>query len=138
MKQLNTNSIFLALGLLVLLGGARAAQAQTAVPSGYKKLSEIAGGSDFIRGRGILYVDPGTLPVGPWLAYDREGNLVSTSYMILLKDMNAHKKFNNLISAREKVDHVDVSYSGGHPGVAEPHYDITVWYISSEKQAQLK
>lgn len=138
MKQLNISSILLVLGLLVLLGGARAAQAQTAVPSGYKKLSEIAGGSDFIRGRGKLYVDPETLPVGPWLAYDREGSLVSTSYMILLKDMNAHKKFNSLLSSHAKVDHVDISYSGGHPGVADPHYDITVWYISSEKQAQLK
>ena len=138
MRQLNINSILLALGLLVLVTSALPVQAQTAVPSGYKKLSEIAGGSDFTKGRGILYVDPKTVPVGPFLAYDREGNLVSSAYMILLKDIDAHKRFDDLVAVHEKVDHVEIYYTGGHRGMAEPHYDIWLWYIAPEKKAGLK
>jgi len=138
MRQLNIRSILLALGLLILVGGAPLVQAQMAVPSGYKKLSEIAGGSDFTKGRGILYVDPKTLPVGPFLAYDREGNLVSSAYMILLKDIDAHKRFDDLVAAHEKVDHVEIHYTGGHRGVPEPHYDVWLWYITPEQKVRLK
>jgi hypothetical protein len=138
MRQFNSSLILLALGLLFLVTSALPVQAQTAVPSGYKKWSELFGGSDFTKGRGTLYVDPETLPVGPHLAYDREGNLVSSAYMILLKDIDAHKRFDNLVAAHEKVDHVEIYYTGGHRGIAEPHYDIFLWYISPEQKARLK
>ena len=60
---------------------------------------------------------------GPFLAYDRQGNLVSSIYMIPLKDMNAQKAFAGLKTGKgEQVDHVDVVFNAGHPGVAEPHY----------------
>ena len=93
---------------------------------------------DFLPGIGTLYVDPQTIPAGPFLAYDRDGKLVSSIYMIPLKDFEAHKAFSNLGAAKEKVDHVDIYYNAGHPGVAEPHYHIVVWYVSSEKAASLK
>jgi len=28
-----------------------------------------------------------------------------------------------------KAHSVDISYNAGHPGVAEPHYHITVWHV---------
>ena len=87
---------------------------------------------------GTLYVDPATIPAGPFLAYDRDGKLVSSLYMIPLKDLDAHKAFNNLGAAKEKVDHVDLYYNAGHPGVPEPHYHVVVWYVSPEKAASLK
>jgi hypothetical protein len=91
-----------------------------------------------IPGLGTLYVDPTTLPAGPFLAYDHRGMLVSSVYMIPLSDLNAHKAFNDLKIAQERVDHVDIIYSAGHPGVAEPHYHVVVWYVSPQRVAALK
>ena len=54
------------------------------------------------------------------------------------KDFEAKKAFSNLGAAKEKVDHVDLYYNAGHPGVAEPHYHIVVWYVSPDKAASLK
>jgi hypothetical protein len=103
----------------------------------YKKVSTLVPLPDFIPGMGTLYVDPATLPAGPFLAYDHKGHLVSSIYMIPLKDMNSKKAFTDLKIAREPVDHVDIVYNAGHPGVAEPHYHIVAWYVSAERAAQL-
>ena len=104
----------------------------------YKKVSTLVSLPDFVPGLGTLYVDPTTLPAGPFLAYDKQGKLVSSVYMIPTKDITAHKAFNNLTAAKEKVDHVDVYFNAGHPGVAEPHYHVVVWYVSPDKAASLK
>ena len=93
--------------------------------------------ADFLPGLGTLYVDPATLPAGPFLAYDHEGHLVSSIYMIPLKDLNAQKPFSGLKVARDPVDHVDIVFNAGHPGVAEPHYHMILWYVSPERAAQL-
>jgi hypothetical protein len=116
------------------------ASAQEKAPPGgsYQKVSGLVALPDFIPGLGTLYVDPKTLPAGPFLAYDKDGKLVSSVYMIPLKDMEAHKGFNNLTAAKEMVDHVDVYFNAGHPGVAEPHYHVVVWYVSPDKAASLK
>jgi hypothetical protein len=103
----------------------------------YKKVSTLVPLPDFIPGLGTLYVDPATLPAGPFLAYDHQGHLVSSIYMIPLKDMNAQKGFTDLKIGRAPADHVDIVYNAGHPGVAEPHYHIVVWYISAQRAAQL-
>ena len=103
----------------------------------YKKVSTLVPLPDFVPGLGTLYVDPATLPAGPFLAYDHQGNLVSSIYMIPLKDMNAQKAFSGLKVAQERVDHVDIVFNAGHPGVAEPHYHVTVWYVSAQRAAQL-
>ncbi|PYO81867.1 MAG: hypothetical protein DMD65_10915 [Gemmatimonadetes bacterium] len=103
----------------------------------YKKVSTLVSLPDFVPGLGTLYVDPATLPAGPFLAYDHQGNLVSSIYMIPLKDMNAQKAFSGLKVARERVDHVDIVFNAGHPGVAEPHYHVIVWYVSPQRAAQL-
>ena len=44
----------------------------------------------------------------------------------LLKDLEAHKAFNDLAVTHEKVDYVDLYYNAGHPGVPEPHYHIVL------------
>jgi len=77
------------------------------------------------------------LPVGPFLAYDHQGNLVSSIYMIPLKDLNAHKVFNGLKVAQARADHVDIMFNAGHPGVAEPHYHVIVWNVSAQRATQL-
>jgi hypothetical protein len=114
-----------------------AGQAKAPPGGEYKKVSSLVKLPDFLPGLGTLYVVPSTLPVGPFLAYDRDGTLVSSVYMIPIKDIDAHKKFDNLNVAREKVDHVDMYYNAGHPGVPEPHYHVVLWYIPKDKVAAL-
>lgn len=50
--------------------------------------------------------------------------------MIPLRDLRSGKTFNVLTSAKAKVDHVDIYYNNGHPGVPDPHYHIVLWYIT--------
>ena len=114
------------------------AQQGATPPANYKKVSTLVALPDFVPGLGTLYVDPATLPAGPFLAYDKEGKLVSSVYMIPVKDITAHKAFNDLAVAKEKVDHVDMYYNAGHPGVAEPHYHVVLWYVSPQQAAALK
>ena len=125
---------------LAAAGMVAPASAQEKAPPGgnYQKVSGLVALPDFVPGLGTLYVDPKTLPAGPFLAYDKDGKLVSSVYMIPLKDMEAHKGFNNLAAAKEKVDHVDLYFNAGHPGVAEPHYHVVVWYVSPDKAVSLK
>ena len=103
----------------------------------YRKVSTLVPLPDFVPGLGTLYVDPATLPAGPFLAYDHQGSLVSSIYMIPLKEMNAHKAFSGLKVAPARADHVDIVFNAGHPGVAEPHYHVIVWYVSAQRAAQL-
>ena len=103
-------------------------------PAPYKKVSQLVKLPDFIPGIGTLYVDPKTLPEGPFLAYDRKGRLVSTIYMIPLKDMDAHKNIADLAAPGGKVDHVSIEFNAGHPGVPEPHYHIVLWHVPKAKE----
>jgi hypothetical protein len=77
-------------------------------PAPFRKVSELVKLPDFLPGMGTLYVDPKTLPAGPFLAYDHDGRLVSTIYMIPSKDFDEHKKFSGLGAEDAKVDHVDI------------------------------
>ena len=141
MKRLVLGTLGAVFGLGLLLITPQSALAQRKAPpgDGYKKVSTLVQLPDFLPGLGTLYADPATLPAGPFLAYDRQGNLVSSIYMIPLKAMNDQKAFNDLKTGKgEQVDHVDIVYNAGHPGVAEPHYHIILWYISAAKAAALK
>jgi hypothetical protein len=135
-------SKFLLAGLvaLALAGAAGVTEADSKAPPGgkYQAVSKLVPLPDFLPGIGTLYVDPTTLPAGPFLAYDRAGKLVSSVYMIPLEDMEAKKTFSNLGAAKEKVDHVDMYYNAGHPGVEKPHYHVVVWYVSPDKAALVK
>ena len=144
MKGLSINTMFLVIGIFALVAISQQVLAEgqnveKAPPGGkYKKVSTLVELPEFVPGLGVLYVDPGTLPAGPFLAYDREGNLVSSVYMIPLKDINDHKAFEDLNVAPQSVNHVDMYYNAGHPGVAEPHYHVILWYVSPEKAEALK
>ena len=140
MKRLGFGAALLTIALLVSTGCAQVGGVEMTAPPGgdYKKVSSLVPLPDFIPGLGTLYVDPKTLPAGPFLAYDRQGNLVSSVYMIPMKDIIAHKAFTNLAAAKEEVDHVDMYFNAGHPGVAEPHYHVVVWYVSPPQAAALK
>ena len=139
MKRLPLAALASALGVAILVASPDPAAAQRTAPPGgaYKQVSTLVPLPDFLPGLGTLYVDPATLPAGPFLAYDHQGNLVSSIYMIPLKDLNAHKAFSGLKVAQARADHVDIMFNAGHPGVAEPHYHMIVWYVSPQRAAQL-
>ena len=127
----------LGIGLLFASPGIAAAQ-RTAPPGGeYQKVSTLVPLPDFVPGLGTLYVVPATLPAGPFLAYDHQGHLVSSIYMIPLRDLNAQRGFSDLRVAHGSVDHVDIVFNAGHPGVAEPHYHVILWYVSAQRAAEL-
>src|SRR3954470_3203512 len=97
--------IALALSAALAMPALAADQVEKAPPSGaYKKVSELVKLPDFLPGLGTLYVDPKTLPAGPFLAYDREGRLVSTVYMVPLKDFEEHRKLADLAAVNANVD----------------------------------
>ncbi len=121
--------------LAMLVGPVYAADVTKAPPGGdYKKVSELVKLPDFLPGLGTLYVDPKTLPDGPFLAYDHGGKLVSTIYMIPLKDLEGQKAINDLAAPGGKVDHVSIYYNAGHPGVPDPHYHIVLWHVSKAQE----
>ncbi len=85
---------------------------------------------DFLPGMGQLFVDPATLPAGPFMAYDHDGALVSTIYMLPLSQLTPDQGFDDLTTSGALVDHVDVVYNAGHPGVEEPHIHVILWHVS--------
>lgn len=104
-------------------------------PAPYEKVSKLVKLPDFLPGIGTLYVVPKTLPDGPFLAYDHDGKLVSTIYMIPIKDLDAHKNISELAAPGGNVDHVSIVYNAGHPGVAEPHYHIVLWHVTKAQES---
>jgi hypothetical protein len=121
------------------IGFALPAVAQDTAPPGgdYKKVSELVKLPDFLPGLGQLYVDPATLPAGPFLGYDHNGKLVSTIYMIPVEDLNPDKRFDNLALGGESVDHVDVYFNAGHPGVETPHAHVVLWHVPEADEARV-
>lgn len=140
MIRTRIHAVFLALALVALVGSADPARAQDTAPPGgdFQKVSDLVELPEFLPGLGALWVDPGTLPAGPFLAYDREGSLVSTIYMLPLDALDAHEPFTGLDAADAPVDRVDVVFNAGHPGVAEPHYHVVLWHVGPEAAAALK
>lgn len=111
------------------------AKAPPAAP--YQQVSKLVKLPDFLPGMGQLFVDPATLPAGPFLAYDHDGKLVSTVYMLPTKDLNPDKSFDNLAAPGGNVDHVDVYYNAGHPGVEEPHVHVVLWHVVAADEASV-
>ncbi len=103
-------------------------------PAPYQKVSKLVKLPDFLPGIGTLYVNPKTLPEGPFLAYDHKGKLVSTIYMIPLKNFDGQKKLDDLLAPGGNVDHVSMYYNAGHPGVPEPHYHIVLWHVTKAQE----
>jgi hypothetical protein len=130
---------------LVLAGlslGVPTAFAQDAVDTAppaapYQQVSALVKLPDFLPGLGQLFVDPATLPAGPFLAYDHDGKLVSTVYMIPVSDLNPDKRFDDLASPGGAVDHVDVYFNAGHPGVEAPHAHLVLWHVPAADEARV-
>jgi hypothetical protein len=42
------------------------------------------------------------------------------------------------VAAGLTVDHTELEFNPGHPGVEEPHYHIVQWLVTPAEQAKLK
>lgn len=132
----------LALALVVTMASSACAMAAADVAKSppaapYQQVSKLVKLPDFLPGMGQLFVDPATLPAGPFLAYDHDGKLVSTIYMLPIKDLNPDRRFDNLAAPGGNVDHVDVYYNAGHPGVEVPHAHVVLWHVPVADQARV-
>lgn len=129
--------LLVALALLAFVATPAFAQnvSKAPPPAPYEKVSTLVKLPDFLPGIGVLYVDPKTLPAGPFLAYDHKGKLVSTIYMIPIKDFDSQKGFPDLKAPGGRVDHVSMYFNAGHPGVEEPHYHIVLWHVSKAQES---
>ncbi len=131
-----------ALFVFVFVGTARAKKPNvtTAPPADFKEVSTLVNLPSFVPGLGMLYVNPSTLPVGPFLGYDKSGKkLVNITYMIPVKDFEAHKNLTGLGAdlGDLKIDHTDIEFNPGHPGVQEAHYHVIEWLISRQEQESM-
>jgi hypothetical protein len=131
----------LALPLVAATGVAAAADIHSNPPTNFKKVSTLVKLPEYLPGLGVLYVDPATLPAGPFLGYDKKGHLVNVVYMVPLKDLDDHKNFEDMGAKLGdlKVKRTDFLYNPGHPGVETPHYHVIEWLITKQRQdADLK
>jgi hypothetical protein len=128
-------SIILVAGLL----GATAALAQEAElnqappPPPYQAVSDLVELPEFLPGLGQLFVDPATLPAGPFLGYDHDGQLSATIYMTPVEDLEGGTAYNDLALGAETVTGVDIYYNAGHPGVEEPHAHVVLYHDADAK-----
>lgn len=135
MKRIITTLAFAVL-LAAPAAAASSADVSKSPPGGaYEAVSKLVKLPDFLPGMGQLFVDPKTLPAGPFLAYDHKGKLVSTIYMIPLDELQAKKDFDSLAAPGGKVDHVDIYYNAGHPGVEKPHAHVVLWHVSKKDES---
>ncbi|PWE29361.1 hypothetical protein DDZ14_17395 [Maritimibacter sp. 55A14] len=94
----------------------------------YIQVSDALPLPEFIPGLGTLFVNPDTLPAGPFLAYDHDGKLSATVYMTPLEDLRNGTSYNGLGVGNHTVSSVDIYYNAGHPGVDEPHAHVVLFH----------
>ncbi len=135
MKRIITTLAFAVLLAAPAVAASNADVSKSPPGGAYEAVSKLVKLPDFLPGMGQLFVDPKTLPAGPFLAYDHKGKLVSTIYMIPLEDLQAKKNFDSLAAPGGKVDHVDIYYNAGHPGVEKPHAHVVLWHVSKKEES---
>lgn len=111
-------------------------QREVAEKNGYKRVSDLVTFPKFFPGLGIIFVKPDTLPLGPFLCFDRRDRLVATVYMVPTKDIDDHKSLEGAGSVRP-VDHVSFYFNPGHPGVDVPHYHVVLWHVTKKQEARV-
>lgn len=104
----------------------------------YVQVSDVLPLPEFIPGLGTLFVDPATLPAGPFLAYDHDGNLSATVYMTPLEALENGTSYDDLGIGSHTVSAVDVYYNAGHPGVDVPHAHVVLYHDDAAKERLAK
>jgi len=115
-------------------------EAMKAAPPGapYIQVSDALPLPEFIPGLGTLFVDPATLPAGPFLAYDHDGRLSATVYMTPLADLQSGTAYDGLGVGSHTVSGVDIYYNAGHPGVDKPHAHVVLYHDAAARERLAK
>jgi hypothetical protein len=111
-------------------------QRKIAEKGGYKRVSDLVNFPKFFPGLGILFVKPDTLPLGPFLCFDRKDRLMATVYMVPIKDIDDHKSLEAPRFAGP-VDHVTIYFNAGHAGVDVPHYHVVIWHVTKKEETRV-
>ncbi len=109
------------------------AQETAPPPAPYAKVSDLVKLPEFLPGLGTLYVDPATLPAGPFLGYDHDGKLSATIYMVPIEDMEKGTAYDGLKLGAPEVTSADIYYNAGHPGVEKPHVHVVLFHDADAK-----
>lgn len=99
----------------------------------YAKVSDLVALPDFLPGLGTLFVDPASLPAGPFLGYDHDGTLAATIYMTPIESLQNGTAFDDLAVGAHEVSSVDIYYNAGHPGVDKPHAHVVLFHGEDAK-----
>lgn len=102
-------------------------------PAPYARVSELVPLPDFLPGLGTLFVDPASLPAGPFVGYDHDGKLAATIYMTPIEDLQNGTAYDDLAVGSHDVSSVDVYYNAGHPGVDKPHLNVVLFHGADAK-----
>jgi len=136
-------SLLLASAALFVSSVAAVAQDSAALeksppPAPYVQVSSALPLPEFIPGLGTLFVDPAALPAGPFLAYDHDGKLSATIYMVPLEDLQKGTSFDNLALGAGTVTSVDIYFNAGHAGVEKPHAHVVLYHDAGAKERLAK
>lgn len=109
---------------------------KVAEDKGFKPVSDLVNFPKFFPGLGVVFVKPDTLPLGPFLCFDRKDRLMATVYMVPVKDLNDHKTLEAPAFAGA-ADHTSIYFNPGHPGVDMPHYHFVIWHVSRKEEERV-
>ncbi|OEY65397.1 hypothetical protein [Marinobacter sp. X15-166B] len=101
--------------------------------SPYVQVSDVLPLPAFLPGLGTLFVNPDTLPAGPFLGYDHDGKLSATIYMTPLEELKNGVAYDDLSVGLPEVTSVDIYYNAGHPGVEAPHAHVVLYHDNDAK-----
>lgn len=107
--------------------------------AGFRPVAELVGGAypTFSPGIGAVYAKRGTLPLGPFIAFDHKGRQVATIYKFPLGKMNDRQRFEAPGVRMPPVDHMSGYFGGSHPGVDFPHYNCVFWHVPKKDESRV-
>jgi hypothetical protein len=85
---------------------------------------------------GVARVEPGR-PGGPDLAYDAQGRVIATVYVISSREV-LDRDAETLRGEGRQIDHVDFVPLIGRAEIPVPHYAIILWHVSEPEAAALR
>ena len=89
-------------------------------------------------GKGSLYIKPKDIPNGPAYMVNN-GDVIGIEFMLQKDEFLKGHDWKNLKGFGAELDHVNISLSTeGHEGYIFPHYDVSLFVVSSEYEKGIK
>ena len=103
----------------------------------YRKLSELVPLPELLPGLGTVYVDPKKLPSGPFLAYDDQNRLTSSTYVVPTMELIDRAELEALSIGLGPVDDIDLWFDEGDEGLSEAHCFVVLWHVPKSERDPL-